>query len=353
MIIGTNHLGRALATCLGSQRYDRAFIFIEHRVAELHSSLYEELEALLPDALIRLVNGSEECKDPSHLAELWTLLSEGGATRQSILIPIGGGALLDLAGLSASTYMRGIRTIYVPTTLLAMVDASVGGKTAIDFLGVKNLIGSFHPATEVIIDTQFLATLPLEELLSGYGEVIKHATLQGQEAWLRLLRLGDPLALSDDEWLQLITESVEYKASIVAADPQEAGLRRILNIGHTIGHALEAYSRSRPQLRPLPHGEAVVFGLIIETYISFLQCGDGKEYIRQLLSWAKELYSPPFYLCKDYPEIIRLMRSDKKNQGSSITLMAVHSPGNIQPLAIQDEDVIKEGLDFLRETFGR
>ena len=233
-----------------------------------------------------------------------------------------------------------------------MVDASVGGKTAIDFLGVKNLIGSFHPAREVIVDIDFLRTLPLEELLSGYGEVVKHATLMGGEAWREVCRIGDPVGLMDDEWQALIEKSIAYKASVVEADPTERGLRRILNIGHTVGHALEAYSHQNEFRRTLPHGEAVVFGLLIESYITMCQRGTSKEYIRQLMTLARELYSPFFYTCKDYPELLRLMRHDKKNSAGAITLMGVIEPGNIEAVEVADEGVIKEGLDFLRETFG-
>ena len=248
--------------------------------------------------------------------------------------------------------MRGIATVYVPTTLLAMVDASVGGKTAIDFLGVKNLIGSFHPAHKVIVDIDFLRTLPLEELLSGYGEVVKHATLMGGEAWREVCHIGDPVGLMDDEWQALIEKSIAYKTSVVEADPTERGLRRILNIGHTVGHALEAYSHQNEFRRTLPHGEAVVFGLLIESYITMCQRGTSKEYIRQLMTLARELYSPFFYTCKDYPELLRLMRHDKKNSAGTITLMGVIEPGNIEAVEVADEGVIKEGLDFLRETFG-
>ena len=298
------------------------------------------------------MRGGEECKTTESLGLLWTWLGEEGATRRSALVLIGGGALLDLGGLAASTYMRGITTVYVPTTLLAMVDASVGGKTAIDFLGIKNLIGSFHPAHEVIVDIDFLRTLPLEELLSGYGEVVKHATLMGGEAWREVCRIGDPVGLMDDEWQALIEKSIAYKASVVEADPTERGLRRILNIGHTVGHALEAYSHQNEFRRTLPHGEAVVFGLLIESYITMCQRGTSKEYIRQLMTLARELYSPFFYTCKDYPELLRLMRHDKKNSAGAITLMGVIEPGNIEAVEVADEGVIKEGLDFLRETFG-
>lgn len=352
MIIGTQILARELPSLLEGRARERVFIVVEAQVAELYPDLYPQLQEILPTAVLRILRGGEACKTTESLGFLWTWLSEEGATRRSTLVLIGGGALLDLGGFAASTYMRGIETIYVPTTLLSMVDASVGGKTAIDFLGVKNLIGSFHPASEVIVDIDFLRTLPLEELLSGYGEVIKHATLMGGDAWREVCRIGDPVGLMDEEWQMLIEKSIAYKTAVVEADPKEQGLRRILNIGHTVGHALEAYAYQNEFRRTLPHGEAVVLGLIIESYITMRQIGGSKEYIRQLMTLARDLYSPFFFTCKDYPELLRLMRCDKKNAAGTITIMGVVAPGDIQPVELTDDAKIKEGLDFLRETFG-
>ena len=339
---------------MGAMSHDRGFFLVDEQVAACHPLLCSELKERLPEAVLHTFAGGEEAKDTSHLAELWTWLHEVGATRASLLVVLGGGALLDLAGLAASTYMRGIRTIYVPTTLLAMVDASIGGKTAIDFLGVKNLIGSFHQPLETFVDVAFLDTLPLTELLSGYGEVIKHALLQGEDSWRALLRRGDPQALGAEDWRQLISESVAYKASIVATDPQEvSGLRRILNLGHTVGHALEAYSHASRGMRSLTHGEAVVFGLLIEGYITSLLVPEAdRSYLRQLLSLARELYDPCYYTCSAYPELLRLMHGDKKNVGGKIKLVGLLRPGEVRILDEVGEDKLKEGLDFLRETFG-
>lgn len=352
MIIGTQILARELPSLLEGKARERVFIVVEEQVSELHPDLHPQLQEILPTAVLRTLRGGEASKTTESLGLLWTWLSEEGATRRSTLVLIGGGALLDLGGFAASTYMRGIETIYVPTTLLSMVDASVGGKTAIDFLGVKNLIGSFHPASEVIVDIDFLRTLPLEELLSGYGEVIKHATLMGGDAWREVCRIGDPVGLMDEEWQMLIEKSIAYKTTVVEADPKEQGLRRILNIGHTVGHALEAYAYQNEFRRTLPHGEAVVLGLIIESYITMCQIGGNKEYIRQLMTLARDLYSPFFFTCKDYSELLRLMRCDKKNAAGTITIMGVVAPGDIQPVELIDEAKIKEGFDFLRETFG-
>ena len=352
MIIGTQILARELPSLLEGKARERVFIVVEEQVSELHPDLHPQLQEILPTAVLRTLRGGEASKTTESLGLLWTWLSEEGATRRSTLVLIGGGALLDLGGFAASTYMRGIETIYVPTTLLSMVDASVGGKTAIDFLGVKTLIGSFHPASEVIVDIDFLRTLPLEELLSGYGEVIKHATLMGGDAWREVCRIGDPVGLMDEEWQMLIEKSIAYKTTVVEADPKEQGLRRILNIGHTVGHALEAYAYQNEFRRTLPHGEAVVLGLIIESYITMCQIGGNKEYIRQLMTLARDLYSPFFFTCKDYSELLRLMRCDKKNAAGTITIMGVVAPGDIQPVELIDEAKIKEGFDFLRETFG-
>ena len=345
-------LDRKLSAYIQAVACDRLFILCDEVVAELHAPLITSLRTMVPEPTFLAVPATEQAKGTDSLARVWSWLADEGATRRSVLILIGGGALLDFGGFAAATYMRGIRTINVPTTLLAMVDASVGGKTAIDYHGVKNLIGAFHLPLEVFVDIDFLRTLPIEELLSGYGEIIKHATLMGVEAWREVCRIGDPVALMDEEWEALIAKSIAYKSSIVEADPEEKGLRRILNAGHTVGHALEAYSHANVHRRTLPHGEAVLFGLLIESYITTLVRGGSRDYIRQLMYLARELYSPFIYTCKDYPELIRLMRHDKKNSSGKIVLMGILAPGQVEPIELDDEGIIKEGLDFLRETFG-
>jgi len=352
MIFGTNMLDRKLPAFLEAVACDRLFVVCDEVVSELHASLVTRLREALGSHTFLTLPATESEKTTNRLAELWSWLADEGATRHSVLILIAGGALLDLGGFAAATYMRGIRTVNIPTTLLAMVDASVGGKTGIDYHGVKNLVGAFHAPLEVFVDTSFLSTLPIEELLSGYGEVIKHATLMGKEAWQEILHIGDPAGLMDDEWEALIAKSVAYKSSIVEADPTEQGLRRILNVGHTVGHALEAYSHTNTFRRALPHGEAVVFGLLIESYITSLIKGTDRTYIRQLMHLARELYAPFFYTCKDYPELLRLMRHDKKNTSGKIVLMGILEPGKVETIELEGEEKIKEGLDFLRETFG-
>lgn len=355
MILGTDLLGRKLPSLVEVRACDRLFVLVDRGLLEPQAARLEQLRAALPSdtAYYSLEESGEQTKTPSHLAELWGWLAEAGATRQSLLVLIGGGALLDLGGFAAASYMRGIATINVPTTLLAMVDASIGGKTAIDFAGVKNLVGAFHSPEEVLIDTSFLSSLPLDELLSGYGEVIKHASLQGAEAWRQLLRIGDPVGLSDEEWLELIRSSVDYKQSIVSADPYESGLRRVLNAGHTVGHAFEAFALARPDEYSLRHGEAVVLGLIVESYLCCELTGCSRDYLRQLMYLAQELYQPLLYMCRDYDELIGLMWQDKKTSHGRLRFVGIQAPGEWKLLELTDEAPLRAALDFLRETFGR
>ena len=264
MILGTTILDRKLPAYLQAVACDRLFILCDEVVAELHASLIERLRMTLPEPTLLAVPATEQAKGTDSLAQVWSWLADEGATRRSVLILIGGGALLDFGGFAAATYMRGIRTINVPTTLLAMVDASVGGKTAIDYQGVKNLIGAFHLPQEVFVDIDFLRTLPIEELLSGYGEIIKHATLMGSEAWREVCRIGDPIGLMDDEWEALIAKSIAYKSSIVEAGPEAYPQCRAYR--RTCPRGLFAYeyfspwatsrrgSRLRPAHRELYHG---------------------------------------------------------------------------------------------------
>lgn len=296
---------------------------------------------------------SAESKNVETLTRLWTWLSAEQASRASIMVAVGGGTVSDLVGFAAACYMRGIRTVNVSTTLLAMVDASVGGKTGIDFAGVKNLVGAFHEPIEVIIDVSLLNTLPLDELYSGYGEVIKTALLSGADMWKRMLQMGDPQTFTEVEWLELVEACVAYKASVVAEDPEErSGRRAVLNLGHTVAHALEAYSRSRSDAKPLLHGEAVVIGLLVEGYLAHKKLGLDLRLLRQLMSYARELYPYYSYVCRDYAYILDLMRSDKKNEGQGIRFALLRALGEVELWTSSGDTDIEDALDFYREAFG-
>lgn len=353
MVIGRQIIASKLVPYLRGLACDALFVLIDEALEPHHGEALGLLRGLTSEERVLSHRGGEEVKSLSALEELWLWLQRGGASRSSLLLVVGGGSLTDLGALAAATYMRGLRHILLPTTLLGMVDAAIGGKAAIDLAGVKNLVGAFHPPLEVFTDLAFLDSLPLEALYSGYAEVIKYGMISGEALWRQILRFGDPETLTEDEWLGLIAQCARCKEDIVAQDPEEiSGLRRILNLGHTVGHALEAYSLSSPKHRSLSHGEAVIIGLIVETYIGVQQLGGSSALLRQLVQLSRELYPQWHYVCRDYPALLALMRQDKKSSRGDIVMMVALEPGNIQELRLSTEDEIKEGLDFYRETFG-
>lgn len=284
-------------------------------------------------------------KSLTDVEELWQWLHERGATRQSLLVCVGGGTVTDLGGFAAATFKRGIRYVNIPTTLLAMVDASTGGKTGFDFAGVKNGIGSFYPPMETIIDTTWLETLPYEEILSGYSEMIKHALIADKEEYVRLL--GSDLMDDIDRKIQV---SVAVKRRIVEQDPEEKEWRKVLNFGHTIGHALEAYSlqksiQNKPLLR---HGYAVMQGMVAELYLSMVENHMDKETVRQMSHYMIEHYGRPVCGCSDYEGLLALMRNDKKNKSfGQINFTLLTNIGHPIINQVIPDSRIKEALDYL------
>ena len=265
---------------------------------------------------------SEEQKSLETVARIWDFLFAQSITRRGLLVCVGGGVLTDLGGFAAATYKRGIDYVNIPTTLLAMVDASSGGKTGINYGGLKNSIGCFAPPVETLICPVWLASLPAQELLSGFGEMLKTGLIEGERReasgerlWEQLLRFD--LDVMDTEALvPLIEQSIAVKERIVASDPKEAGLRKVLNFGHTFGHALEEFSIVNRQSsnRPILHGYAVVYGLIAELYLSVTKLGCPKEPLLQLTQLMIHYYGRPNCKCSEREQLIDLMRQDKKNE---------------------------------------
>lgn len=249
----------------------------------------------------------EEHKSLDSVARIWDFLLEQGITRRGILVCIGGGVLTDMGGFAAATYKRGIAYINVPTTLLAMIDASTGGKTGINYNGLKNIIGTFTPPAETIVWPGWLNTLPAKEWLSGFGEMLKTALI-APNLWHRVLQY-DLDKMDVEEIAPLIEACVAAKEQIVKADPQEKGLRKVLNFGHTFGHAIEEVA-----LGTIPHGYAVVYGLIAELYLSVTQLGCPKEPLQQLTQIMLHYYGRPECKCSDLNRLIALMQQDKKNE---------------------------------------
>ena len=292
------------------------------------------------------IDSSDEAKNIDTLTQVWQTLQEGGATRHSLLLNLGGGMVTDLGGFAAATFKRGIRFVNIPTTLLAMVDAAVGGKTGINFGGLKNEVGCFRDADEVVIHTPFLATLDAANLRAGYAEMLKHALLTDRKMWADHL-LYD-LAEPDLEVLQdMVRKSIEVKQHIVSEDPHERGLRKVLNLGHTIGHAIEGLALKRT---PLLHGYAVAYGLIAELYLSSAQAGFPTEALHQTVNFVRTYFGRPDIGCNDYDALYALMQHDKKNCGDDIHFTLLADVG--KPLINQKttHELINEALDFLRDA---
>jgi len=251
----------------------------------------------------------------------------------------------DLGGFAASTFKRGINYINIPTTLLSMVDASVGGKTGINFRGLKNEIGVFNNASTVILDTQFLKTLDAENICSGYAEMLKHGLINNEAMWAELMNFD--VEAPDLKLLnKMVGESVAVKERIVTEDPTEKGIRKALNLGHTAGHAFESLALQR---KPVLHGYAVAWGLICELYLSCIKTGFPTDKMRQTVRYIQEHYGKMDITCDDYPALLELMTHDKKNVAGIINFTLLGGIGDIRIDQTATKEEICEALDFYRE----
>ncbi len=260
-----------------------------------------------------VIEAGESHKTLDTVQHIWDELFARTITRHGVLVGIGGGVVTDLTGFAAGTYKRGISYINIPTTLLAMTDASTGGKTGCNYHGIKNSVGLFYPPLETVICPQWLRSLPSRQFMSGWAEMLKTGLIDDtKNLWSRLLNFDVEASVSDDvELTGLIKDCISVKERIVASDPQESGLRKALNLGHTFGHALEEMSLDSPS--PLLHGYAVLYGLIAELYLSVTLSGCPKEPLQQLTQYMLHYYGQPQCKCSDRERLVQLMHQDKKN----------------------------------------
>ncbi|MEP2509537.1 MAG: 3-dehydroquinate synthase, partial [Reichenbachiella sp.] len=248
-----------------------------------------------------------------------------GFDRKGLVINLGGGVIGDMGGFVASTYKRGMDFLNIPTTLLSQVDASVGGKLGVDFHGFKNHIGLFAEPQNVLIDTSFYGTLPEREVRSGFAEVIKHGLIYDKSYWEKV-KLVD---LKTADWTNLVTRSIEIKKEVVSEDPFESGLRKILNFGHTLGHAIESHFLDKGEQRLL-HGEAIAAGMICEAYLSQKFTGLSTDELEEIVSYLIEIYEPVAVDKSLFDEIIGLTLQDKKNEGGSVQFSLLKTIGACQ-----------------------
>ena len=343
-VIISNQLEQILSEEIAACKADHTFILTDETTLRLCLPVVSSY-ACLQGAKTITIKAGDTHKDLESISHVWNELQRMGATRHSLLINLGGGMVTDLGGFAASTFKRGISFINIPTTLLSMVDASVGGKTGINFGGLKNEIGVFNNASCVILDTIFLQTLDEKNILSGYAEMLKHGLISTEEHWAELMNFDiekpDLKELGD-----LVAKSVQVKERIVTEDPTEKGIRKALNLGHTVGHAFESLALQR---KPVLHGYAVAWGLVCELYLSVAKTGFPVDKMRQMTRFIFEHYGRMSITCDDYPALLELMTHDKKNTGSDINFTLLGGIGDIRINQTATKEEIEEALDFYRE----
>lgn len=334
----------SLTQFLSENSYSKIFIITDENTGKYCLPvLQEKLPQLDKFDIIEIPYG-EENKNIDFCIGIWKMLLDFEADRNALVINLGGGVVTDMGSFAASTYKRGIDFLQIPTTLLSQVDASVGGKTGIDIDSVKNIIGTFTQPKTVIISDDFLKTLPQVQLVSGFAEVIKHGIIADENYYKEVVQLNDPKEISS----QQIQKSIEIKNKVVLEDPFEKGLRKILNFGHTIGHAVESWSLDNDS-KPLTHGEAIAIGMICETYMAFklgMLPESDLDKIRQDIFKFFEKYT----LRADiYDTLLEIMQHDKKNVSGKINFSLPDRIGNCKFNIVVDNELIKQSLDYYRE----
>lgn len=341
-IIST-HIIRQLEYEICDWESDDIYILTDTNTREKCLPLLFESEKIRKGHQITVQAGDAQ-KNIDSLQQIWRYLTENEATRKSLMINVGGGMITDMGGFAAATFKRGIDYINVSTTLLGAVDAATGGKTGINFLGLKNEIGAFYPAKKVLINVEFFRTLDDKNLRSGYAEMIKHALISSRKDLNDVLEID--LGNIDFEKLNnLLIRNIEIKENIVAADPREQNLRKALNLGHTFAHALESLSYKTDN--PVLHGYAVAWGMICELYLSHIKTGFPKDELMKMKYFIRENYGTYDCGCTDYSEILELMKHDKKNENREINFTLLAGVGEVKINQTATNEEIKESLDFL------
>jgi 3-dehydroquinate synthase len=316
------------------------FILVDENTNE--HCLPKLMESMATEALIEIIEieSGEINKNLDTCVNLWNVLTELGADRKSLLINLGGGVITDMGGFVGSAYKRGIRFINIPTTLLSMVDASVGGKTGVDLGVLKNQIGFFSDPEMVLIDIAFLETVPPEEIISGTAEVIKHGLIYDKQIWEDVKKNG----LKNIEYL--IHRSVEIKNEVVLEDQRESSLRKILNFGHTIGHAVESYFLESNEKKTLTHGQAISLGMITEVYLSHHLFGFPKEKMEEVKKHVLNIFGQVPIKKEDYKAVLSYLKHDKKNVGGQVNFVLLEDLERFKIDCQVEIELVKESLDY-------
>jgi len=327
---------------LKENKYSNLFIIADTNTNE--HCLSKFLPLLETDLTVEIVEfeAGEINKNIETCIEIWKVLTELGADRKTLIINVGGGVVTDLGGFVASTFKRGVDFIHVPTTLLSMVDASVGGKNGVDLGNLKNQIGVINTPKMVIVDTQYLETVPQNEMRSGLAEMLKHGLIFDKAYWESFL---DVKSINYDDLDELIHRSVEIKNIIVMQDPTEKNIRKALNFGHTLGHAIEGYFLENEEKTTLLHGEAIAVGMILESYISWQKNLISKEEYDQIKSTLKSIYDDVVFEENDIDPILELLIHDKKNEYGTIQFALIEGIGKIKINQSVENDLILKAFE--------
>lgn len=314
-------------------------------LADANSSKYCLPKIDFSDLPVICIPPGEVHKNIQTCQYIWQQMMDLGMDRHSLLINLGGGVVGDVGGFCAATFFRGVSFVQVPTTLLAQVDASIGGKLGVDFNFVKNALGVFKNPVSVLVDPDFLNTLPTNEMLSGFAEVIKHALIADKSLWNRLKILE---SFAEVDWEEILVSSLAIKRQVVLNDPFEKGLRKVLNFGHTIGHALESFLLSSGQ--KITHGETVAAGMIAESYLSYKYLGLKQEQLFEIMRLVRHWYSPIFFTENDFDVLLSLMKKDKKNRAGRISFTLLADIGEARYDQFLEEEAIKSALHFYLQS---
>ncbi len=334
----------ALNKWLKKNHYTSHFALVDENVYRLHKKL---IDTWCKEFSIKkkILPVGEKLKSIRSCEKIWAWLMEQSADRHSLVINIGGGIIGDMGGFAAATYKRGIAFIQMPTTLLSQVDASIGGKLAVNFKSIKNNIGVFrHPET-IIIDTNFLKTLADRELTSGFAEVIKHALIADKKLWKKLLKISD---LRTVDWSKLLIQAIEVKNKIVAVDPFEKKERKALNFGHTVGHALESIFMKTK--KSLLHGEAVAIGMICESNLSYQKGTLSKTELSAITAYINHFYKKRKITTNQIKKVKALVKHDKKNKGKVINYTFLKSVGVFEIDQTATNEALEESINYYLQS---
>ncbi|MGG6231242.1 3-dehydroquinate synthase [Tenacibaculum sp. SDUM215027] len=329
-----------LTSLISSKNYSSVFILVDDNTLNCCYPRFMQLFTTDKPIEVIQIDAGEIHKNMETCMGVWNVMTELGADRKSLLITLGGGVITDLGGFVASTFKRGIDFVNIPTTLLSMVDASVGGKTGVDLGVLKNQIGVFANPELIIIDPEYLHTVTTREIRSGTAEIIKYGMTHDIQLFNEI-KDNDKLNIID-----LIHRSIEIKNEVVLEDPKEQGVRKVLNWGHTIGHGVESYFLENPKKEALTHGEAIAIGMVCEAYLSSKVLSFPKDKVSEIKEAIIKIYGKVTLTEEDYQPILKLMKHDKKNVGGEINFVLLNNYEDFKINSKASDELIRESLQF-------